>query len=119
MKVISDYKDFSSRISNWIDQYCEDSNIESLVVGVSGGVDSALTSTLCAKTGRKTFVVSLPIHQNSSQLDRANKHIEWLKSNYSNVESIEIDLSELFDVFSKSFKGPQTYPLPTQGQGFG
>ena len=111
MKVISDYKDFSSRISNWIDQYCEDSNIESLVVGVSGGVDSALTSTLCAKTGRKTFVVSLPIHQNSSQLDRANKHIEWLKSNYSNVESIEIDLSELFDVFSKSFKGASDLSL--------
>ena len=104
-KFILDNRDLGEMIPTWIRGYCKENDIDSLIVGVSGGVDSALTSTLCAKTGMKTIVVSLPIHQNASQLDRANSHIQWLKSEYDNVESLEVDLSDVFDVFSKNFEG--------------
>lgn len=93
--------ELKNAIPNWISRYSR--NIDSLVVGISGGVDSAVTSTLCAKTGKKTILVSLPIHQNSSQLERAQNHIDWLKSKYDNVTSVHLDLSSLFDVFSESF----------------
>ena len=66
-------------IINWIKSYCFNNKIKCLVIGVSGGIDSALTSTLCAKTGLKTIVVSMPIHQNKKQLNLAEKHITWLK----------------------------------------
>ena len=93
------------KIINWIKNYIENSGFESLIIGVSGGIDSALVSTLCAKTGKKTIVISMPIHQAFDQLERANNHIKWLKEKYQNVESYTIDLTELFDNF-KSLFGP-------------
>lgn len=87
------------RITNWLKDYIEKCSLEYFVIGVSGGVDSAVTSTLCALTGKPTLVVSLPIHQESNQLTRANKHIDWLKSTFSNVESKELDLSQVYDQF--------------------
>jgi NAD+ synthase len=92
------------RIIKWIKDYTKKSETDSLVIGVSGGIDSALTSTLCAMTGAKTILVSLPIHQNLSHLDRANKHISFLKNKFSNVESKEIDLTKTFDSFSSLFE---------------
>ncbi len=89
----------SKYITDWIKDYCSKHGITSLVIGISGGIDSALTSTLCAKTNIKTIVISMPIHQNKKQLNLAEKHISWLKKNYSNIENIEIDLSNVFDVF--------------------
>ncbi len=86
-------------IINWIKSYCFNNKIKCLVIGVSGGIDSALTSTLCAKTGLKTIVVSMPIHQNKKQLNLAEKHITWLKKNHSNIEVFNIDLSEVFNLF--------------------
>ena len=71
----------SKHIVDWIKSYCLNHKIQSLVIGVSGGIDSALTSTLCAMTNIKTIVVSLPIHQNKKQLELATKHIAWLKKN--------------------------------------
>lgn len=86
-------------ISEWIKNYSLNNNINALVIGISGGIDSAVTSTLSAMTGLKTIVVSMPIldHQNLNQ--RGLNHIKWLKNNFSNVESIEINLADVFSSF--------------------
>jgi NAD+ synthase len=89
-------------ISEWMQQYVKQANSNGFVVGVSGGIDSALTSTLAAKTGKKVLCVEMPIHQQMEQESRAKEHIEWLKSNYSNVQSCSINLSDLYDQFVKS-----------------
>ena len=95
---MSKWKDLSEDISNWILNYVNSNNISTLVVGVSGGIDSAVTSTLCAKTGLKTLVINMPIHQNDSEYNLSNQHMMWLRSNWDNVESHIINLSETFDV---------------------
>ena len=86
-------------ISNWIKNYAIDNKIDALVIGISGGIDSAVTSTLCAKTNIPTYVVSLPIHQNKNQLELANLHINWLTKNFKNVHPINVSLSKIFDLF--------------------
>ena len=91
------------KITNWLNDYLENAGLETFVIGVSGGIDSALTSTLAARTGKRTIVLSMPIHQGSDQLQRAHNHIEWLQSNFSNVESIEIDLTQTFEQFKSLF----------------
>jgi NAD+ synthase len=91
------------QISNWLKEYLENSNLTSFIIGVSGGIDSALVSTLCAQTGKKTIVLSMPIHQQPYQLSRAYKHIQWLKAKYSNVESFEFDLTNTFETFKLLF----------------
>jgi len=91
------------RIASWLNHYIETAGLETFVIGVSGGIDSALTSTLAARTGKRTIVLSMPIHQGSDQLKRAHNHIEWLQSNFSNVESIEINLTQTFEQFKSLF----------------
>lgn len=86
-------------ISNWLAEYCSKARQEGYVIGISGGVDSALTSTLCAQTELKTILVSMPIHQQRDQLMRAHQHIAWLTANFSNVTSIEVDLTASFETF--------------------
>ena len=98
-----DYKLVTKYISNWIKTYCLNNDIHCLIVGISGGIDSALTSTLCAETRIKTIVVSMPIHQNKKQLILAKDHIKWLQKKYKNVEDLTIQLSDVYDVFSKQF----------------
>ncbi|OUV54850.1 MAG: NAD(+) synthase [Flavobacteriales bacterium TMED113] len=93
--------DVKENITNWIKEYAKKYN-KNLVIGISGGIDSAVTSTLCAETNLKTIVVSMPIHQNNAELIRAQKHMNWLKNNYKNIETIEIDLSIVFDQFKKT-----------------
>ena len=95
---MSKWKNLSEDISNWILNYANSNNISTLVVGVSGGIDSAVTSTLCAKTGLRTLVINMPIHQNDSEYNLSNQHMMWLRSNWNNVESHIINLSETFDV---------------------
>lgn len=92
----------STKIINWMIEYSHKSKTEGFIVGISGGVDSALTSTLCAMTGKTTFVISMPIHQEKSQLIRAQKHMDWLCKKFTNVKQIQIDLSELFECFKKT-----------------
>ena len=87
-----DWNTIADEISDWIKDYAQNAGIDSLVVGVSGGIDSAVTSTLCAKTGMRTIVFNLPIHQANSQYDLSNKHIEFLQQNWNNVDSHDIDL---------------------------
>lgn len=91
------------QISNWLKNYLESNNLECFVIGISGGIDSALTSTLCAQTGKKTLVISMPIYQQKDQLKRAHNHIQWLKEKYSNVESFEFDLTNTFKTFKLLF----------------
>ena len=88
-------------ISNWIKDYIEKmpSKAKSLVIGISGGVDSSVSSTLSAMTGIKTIVLSMPIKQISSQNDLSLKHQEWLVKNFKNVEAHTIDLNKLFQTF--------------------
>ena len=69
-------------ISKWLNQYLEDNNLETFVVGISGGIDSAVTSTLCAMTGKKTIVTVMPIHQNPEETERGVNHCRWLKEKY-------------------------------------
>ena len=91
-------------IKDWILNYVNSmpKKAESLVIGVSGGIDSSVTSTLCAMTGLKTIVLTMPIKQISSQHDLSLKHKEWLKSNFKNVDSHTIKLDELLDTFKTS-----------------
>lgn len=94
----------TSRISNWLSEYLDNNNLKSYIIGISGGVDSAVSSTLCAKTGKHTIVLSMPILQAPDQLERARNHIKWLKDNFSNVDSYEYDLSNVFTEFNSLFK---------------
>ena len=87
-------------IVNWLYNYLTFSKTKGFVIGVSGGVDSAVTSTLAAHTGLPLLCVEMPIHQDASQVNRAKKHIAWLKENFKNVTSVETNLSTVFDNFS-------------------
>ena len=91
-------------IKDWIDSYCENATIEpkSLIVGVSGGIDSSVVSTLCALTGRKTIVLNMPIKQIKSQHDLSVKHAEWLLSKFKNVEHKLLELEQVFNSFEKT-----------------
>ena len=88
-------------ISNWIKDYAISLpfNPPSLIIGVSGGIDSAVTSTLCAKTGLKTIAVSMPIKQNQSQHDLSLRHLKWLEDSFDNIEIMTIELDEVFKSF--------------------
>tara|TARA_B100001123_G_C15081917_1_gene936018 strand:+ start:19 stop:756 length:738 start_codon:yes stop_codon:yes gene_type:complete len=88
-------------IKDWILHYANSmpTKAQSLVIGISGGIDSSVTSTLCAMTGIKTIVLSMPIKQISSQHDLSLKHKEWLKEKFTNVESYTIELDEVFESF--------------------
>ena len=88
-------------ISNWIKEYAISLPFTppSLIIGVSGGIDSAVTSTLCAKTGFKTIAVSMPIKQNQSQHELSVRHLKWLQDKFTNVETMTIELDEVFRSF--------------------
>lgn len=88
-------------IKAWLDAYCGKAGLSGFIVGISGGVDSALTSTLCAMTGRKTILLSMPIRQTYAEHDRAKNHIANLEKQFSNVSSMEIDLTHVFNQFEK------------------
>ena len=89
----------NEHIVGWLKTYANKANVNGFVVGISGGVDSAVTSTLCAQTGLPTLCVEMPIHQASSQVNRAKEHIDQLKNRFPNVSSIESNLTPIYDVF--------------------
>jgi len=93
-----------SYIKSWILDYCESmpKDPDSLVVGISGGIDSSVTSTICAITGKKTIVLSMPIKQIKEQQDLSLKHQEWLKGKFKNVESHLVILDNIFKSFKNS-----------------
>ena len=91
-------------VSNWIKNYAESmpSKAQALVVGISGGIDSSVSSTLSAMTGLKTIVLSMPIKQKKSEHDLSLKHQEWLIKNFKNVEAHTLNLDKLFESFENS-----------------
>ena len=91
-------------IKKWILDYCKSmpKEAETLVVGISGGIDSSVTSTICALTGKKTIVLSMPINQIKEQQDLSLKHQKWLKSKFKNVESHLVTLDNVFESFKNS-----------------
>ena len=91
-------------IKNWINDYCKSmlKEPESLIIGISGGIDSSVTSTICALTGKKTIVLSLPIKQIKEQHDLSLKHQKWLENKFKNVKGYLIDLDDVFESFKNS-----------------
>ena len=82
---------------NWLKDYAINAKVNGFVIGVSGGIDSAVTSTLCAKTGLELICVEMPIYQAQNQVTRALRHIDWLKSNFKNVNMTQVNLTPVFD----------------------
>ena len=95
-------KEIIDHITNWLNSYCDNSKQNGFIVGISGGIDSALTSTLCALTGKKVLLVSMPIRQRNNEYQRALKHIEFLEKKYLNINSIDINLTQTFEIFEKT-----------------
>ena len=94
-------------ITNWINDYCENTSFlpKSLIVGISGGIDSSVVSTLCALTNRRTIVLSMPIKQIKSQHDLSIEHGKWLKNKFKNVEHKILELEKLFNNFEETLTG--------------
>ena len=92
----------TNQIVNWLKSYAENAKVSGFVIGISGGVDSAVTSTLCALTGLRVLCVEMPIHQDVKQVNRGKEHIEQLKKRFPNVSSIEVDLTQTFDIFQNA-----------------
>lgn len=92
-------EEVNNYIVNWLKEYAQKAKVNGFVVGISGGIDSAVTSTLCAQTGLKTLCVEMPIHQDIKQVNRGKEHIEQLKSRFSNVSHVINDLTDVFETF--------------------
>jgi len=84
-------------IVDWLKDYATKANIKGFVIGISGGIDSALTSTLCAKTGLELLCLEMPIHQEVNQSSRAARHIQWLQKNFDTVKRQPVELTSVFD----------------------
>lgn len=102
-----------NEIIEWMTDYLDNSGLECFIVGISGGIDSSLVSTLCSLSGRKTILVSLPINQNTEQLERARKHSSWLTNKHENVKFEEIKLDDVFETYKETFSklGFESDPL--------
>lgn len=90
-------------IVSWLKEYATNAKVNGFVIGVSGGIDSAVTSTLCAKTGFPLLCVEMPIHQAQNQITRAYNHIDWLQKNFKNVSMKQVNLTPVFDSLIASF----------------
>lgn len=90
-------------IVSWLKDYCENAGLKGFVIGISGGIDSALTSTLCAKTGLELLCLEMPIHQSEKQVSRALNHISWLQSKFPKVSMTQVELTPVFDNMVNSF----------------
>ena len=99
MNRITDYSKLKSDISDWMVDYMKSSNMNVFVVGVSGGIDSAVVSTLAAETRYNVFALGMPIHQNPEQESLSDAHLKWLSEKYVNVEAVKINLTNTFETF--------------------
>ena len=101
-------KNIINYIVNWLKSYCENAGLNGFAVGVSGGIDSAVTSTLCAKTGKDVLLLCMPIYQPSDQTSLSEQHIQWLEKQYAGVKGTKIDLTSIFK------SAEDTYPQDIQ-----
>ena len=99
MNRITDYSKLKSDISDWMADYMKSSGMNCFIVGVSGGIDSAVVSTLAAETRYNVFALGMPIHQDPKQESLSDAHLKWLSEKYVNVESVKIDLTNTFETF--------------------
>jgi len=113
MNRITNYSELETRIVSWLKDYALENNIKSFVIGVSGGIDSAVSSTLAAKTGLPVYALGMPIHQKEEQESLSDAHLGWLQSNFSNVIVDKFDLTKVFETFKFSMKdfGTDTHAL--------
>ena len=86
-----------NHIVTWLNDYATNAKMKGFVIGISGGIDSAITSTLCAKTGLELLCLEMPIHQAENQVGRASRHIDWLQKNFKNVKRLQVNLTPVFD----------------------
>lgn len=113
MNRIENYSELETRIVSWLKDYAEQFNIKAFVIGVSGGIDSAVSSTLAAKTGLPVYALGMPIYQKEEQETLSDAHLEWLESNFSNVVVQKFDLSRVFATFEFTMRefGADTHAL--------
>jgi NAD+ synthase len=108
-KKTLNFTEVKNQISSWLKDYATNAKQTGYIIGVSGGIDSAVCSTLCALTGLPLTVVRMSIHQAVDQADRGAKHIEWLKTNFSNVKSLDIDLTSSYDDTMKNLANANAF----------
>ena len=113
MNRIENYSELETRIVSWLKDYAQQFNIKAFVIGVSGGIDSAVSSTLAAKTGLPVYALGMPIHQIEGQENLSDAHLEWLQSNFENVVVQKFDLTRVFDTFQFTMRefGADTHAL--------
>jgi NAD+ synthase len=113
MNRIENYSELETRIVSWLKDYAEQFNIKAFVIGVSGGIDSAVSSTLAAKTGLPVYALGMPIYQKEEQETLSDAHLEWLESNFDNVIVQKFDLSRVFGTFEFTMRefGANTHAL--------
>ena len=99
---IDSYEDLTDNIVRWLKDYYFDNDIDAFVVGVSGGIDSAVVSSLCARTGLPTYVVCMPLDSKFENSKLSDVHSKGLAEKYDNVKRIEVELSSVYDSFLKS-----------------
>jgi NAD+ synthase len=104
-------------ITKWLSDYAKNARMKGFVIGVSGGIDSAVTSTLCARTGLEVLCVEMPIHQHADHVTRAQEHIKQLKSRFENVRDVRSDLTPVFDTFVSSMPDSEDIPLKILTEG--
>ena len=93
----------TEHIVEWLKKYSADSKTQGFVIGISGGIDSAVTSTLCALTGKRTLVLNMPIRQFKNEFERGHEHIQWLKNKFKNVEAETVELTSVFESIENAF----------------
>lgn len=98
-----DIKKVADHITGWLDDYASKAGLNGFVLGISGGIDSAVTSTLCARTGKEVKVFNLPIYQEPSQFELSSRHIAWLEENFPNVKGSIVDLTEPFKAIENAY----------------
>tara|TARA_R100000458_G_C8241367_1_gene220356 strand:- start:244 stop:1020 length:777 start_codon:yes stop_codon:yes gene_type:complete len=104
-------RDIATKISQWLKNYLENSGTKCFVIGVSGGIDSAVSSTLCAETGVKTYVVNIPIDSKQQNTDLSQLHCDWLCEKYANVEQVFVDATAAYQSFEDMFRGTKEHNL--------
>ena len=92
----------ASYITDWLTNYASKNHLKGFVIGISGGIDSAVTSTLCARTGLPTLCLEMPIHQPPSHVSRSKEHIDFLSQHFSNITSHTIELTSTFESFKQA-----------------
>ena len=113
MNRITDYSNLENRIVSWLKDYADQFNIKAFIIGVSGGIDSAVSSTLAAKTGLPVYALGMPILQKEEQETLSDSHLDWLQANFNNVTVQKYDLTKVFETFKFTMRefGSDTHAL--------